>query len=340
MIMAGGKGTRFWPWSVKDKPKQFLSLLSNETMIQTTYKRFSQWLSSEKIFVVTTEEYLGLVMEQLPELSPEQVIVEPYQRDTAPSVALTALHFLDKGDDEVLVMSPADQYISNSEALKESLLLAEEIASDENAIVTLGIKPTRPETGYGYIKSEQENEEEQVLKVTEFIEKPSLNHAKDLVNNSNVFWNSGIFVWRPSTIAYYMKKYQGAMWNELNENKNIFNEIYGSLPKISVDYAILEKAEKIYMIPSKFKWDDLGTWKSIERIYEKDSNKNILIGDIRTVSAQNCIIISQDQKVLVLGVEDLIIALTEDGLLVCQKSHEQKIKKILNSWSEEINRNE
>ncbi len=332
--MAGGQGTRFWPWSVKKRPKQFLPLHSKKTMIQETYERYSQWLPDEKIFVVTTEEYRDLVLEQLPQLPSEQIILEPERKDTAPCVALTALCCLEKDEDEVLVMSPADQFISNPQELMESLLLAEKIANIGYSIVTLGIPPTRPETGYGYIKTKDQSfRENKVLHVEKFIEKPSSAHAENLLNDDNVFWNSGIFVWKPSTIAYYMEKFQSNIWNTLIKNKGDLKKAYSMLPKISVDYAILEKANEVYMIPATFEWDDLGTWGSLERFKNENHDNNILIGNVQVLSSENCMIISENKNALVLGAKDLIIVLTEEGLLVCHKSQEQKIKNLLNSHS-------
>jgi mannose-1-phosphate guanylyltransferase len=334
VIMAGGQGTRFWPWSIKGKPKQFLPLNSQNTMIQETYNRYKQCLSKEKIYVVTTEEYQGLVKKQLPQLPLEQIIVEPDQRDTAPCVALTAMYFLGKDDDEALVISPADQYISDTQKLKDILEFAENIAEDGKSIVTLGVKPTRPETGYGYIKAsiDEADEFQRVYKVDRFIEKPSKEHAKRLITSENVFWNSGLTIWKPSTIAYYMSKLQPKLWDTLLSNKTILQEVYSTLPKISVDYAILENAEEVFMIPATFQWDDLGTWRSLERLNKEDDNKNIVIGNINAVSTNNSIIISHGKKAIVLGVSDLIIVLTEDGLLVCNKSNEQEIKTLINDW--------
>lgn len=332
VIMAGGQGTRFWPWSIEKKPKQFLSLISKKTMIQETFDRYKEWLSIDKIFVVTTEEYKQLVIDQLPNLPQEQIILEPERRDTAPCVALTAMFFQEKLDDEVLVMCPADQYISDAAELKESLHLAEKIAEKDNNIVTLGINPTRPETGYGYIKAASEKADK-ILKVERFIEKPTEKYAEKLLNSDNVFWNSGIFIWKPSTIAHYMEKYQYYLWNTLKNNQSQIKEVYSKLPKISVDYAILEKVNCIYTIPAKFEWDDLGTWRSLERIYNQDSGENILIGNVNVLSSSNCTIISDNQDLVVLGVSDLIIVSTADGLLICHKSQEQEIKKALNLLS-------
>lgn len=333
VIMAGGNGTRFWPLSVSVKPKQFLSLNSRETLIQETYRRFRYWVEPEKIYIVTTTEYLSLVREQLPEISLDHIIMEPDRRDTGPCIALTALYFLDKGEDEVLVTTPSDQYIGDLDALMAVLNQAEQIAHSDKTIATLGIVPSRPESGYGYIEVEEKPRDKGIHKVKSFIEKPSIERAEQLIQKGNVFWNSGIFVWKPSTIAYYMNLYQRDMWEVICKNKRQLDKIYSQLPKISVDYAILEKADNIYMIPVHFPWDDVGTWTSLERIHQTDSNGNILIGDIQTLLASNSIVYSEKEKTVVLGVSNLIIVSTEKGLLVCHKSEEQRIKKILETFN-------
>jgi mannose-1-phosphate guanylyltransferase len=333
IIMAGGQGTRCWPWSIKEKPKQFLSIHHDKTMIQATYDRFRSWLPKEKIYVVTTEKYSPHVLEQLPELVDGRMILEPEQRDTAPCIALTAKRFLDQGDDEPLVVSPSDHYISNEKAFKHALLLAENKALAGNSIVTLGIRTLRPETGYGYIEA-MENEDAEVVKVKTFIEKPSYERAVGLYQRPNVYWNSGIFVWKPSTIAYYMEKNQPGLWRTLMKQDNNLEAAYATLPKISIDYAVLEKADEVYMIPALFQWDDLGTWQSLERLYSKDGCGNVALGDIHSTYTKNCMVYSEDRQVMTLGVEDLIIVSTEEGLLVCHKSREQDIKKALKERSD------
>lgn len=329
--MAGGQGTRFWPWSTKEKPKQFLTLSSDKTMIQETYERFRKWLPIEKIFVVTTEDYYSLVIKQLPEINRDQIILEPERRDTGPCVALTALYFLEKEDDEVIITAPSDQYILDGELFRDSMMVAEKAAYYDRSIVTLGIVPTRPETGYGYIEAEKVVGEEKILSVRSFIEKPSLEKAEELLQNKNIYWNSGIFLWKPSTIAYYMEILQKDMWMTLLKNVNNLKKVYSDLPKISIDYALLEKAETVYMIPTKFEWDDLGSWCSVERIQKDNSQQNIELGDVHALDCNNCMVISDKQKALVIGVDDLIIVSTEEGLLVCHKSKEQIIKNALNS---------
>jgi mannose-1-phosphate guanylyltransferase len=328
--MAGGQGTRFWPWSVKDRPKQFLSLMSEETMLQQTYNRFLKWLPPEKIFIVTAEEYVPLVKEQIHFINNDQIIVEPLQRDTGPCIALTALNFLKNNDDEVFAAVPADHYIPEDDTLSEIFELAEKVAETNLSIVTLGIKPTRPETGYGYIQAKTDGQQDdRVFPVRAFIEKPCLEKAEQLLKTDNIYWNSGIFIWKPATIAYYMKKFHPEIWEPLERCQTVSRNRYSLLPKISVDYAILEKAENIHTIPVNLQWDDVGSWSAWDRLHKKTEEDNLLLGDIHLVTTKNCIIKSEDRKAIVIGVEDLIIASTEEGLLVCHKSQEQKIKEVL-----------
>jgi mannose-1-phosphate guanylyltransferase len=332
IIMAGGKGTRFWPRSTERFPKQFLKLTSEETMLQVTYKRFAKWLPTSSIYVLTASRYSHLVIEQLPQLAADQLIIEPDQRDTGPCTAFTAMHFLAAGDDEVMVFVPSDHFISGESALREALVIAEKTASVGRTIATLGIIPTRPETGYGYIESDGELSEGS-FQVKRFIEKPDEENARRLLLKGNVFWNSGIFVWKPSTIAYYMKIYARDIWEPLLEarkiGQNAVFETYKQLLPISIDIALLEKADVIRVLPIQFEWDDVGTWSSLERIRSADSDGNILYGDINTSSSTECIVYTEDIKTIVIGAEQLIIVLTSEGLLICHKSKEHEIKRVL-----------
>jgi mannose-1-phosphate guanylyltransferase len=324
--MAGGLGTRFWPLSTAAKPKQFLALTSEHTMIQESYRRFREWLRADRVHVVTTAEYLPLICSQLPELPPEQLIIEPERRDTGPCIALTALYFLRRNDDEVLVTAPSDHYLSDTAELKRALELAEQTAQRDRNIVTLGIVPTRPETGYGYIDAASEDAQGEVLPVRRFMEKPSPDVAERLYRTEQVYWNSGIFIWKPSTIAYYMERLQPELWSRLTGEEDL-KAVYPELPKISVDYAILEKAESIYTVPVRFAWDDVGVWTALERLRPLDEQGNLISGDVLTLNAERNIIRS-DGKAAVIGVRDLIIVSTAGGLLVCHKDHEQSIKEL------------
>lgn len=340
VIMAGGKGTRFWPWSVKENPKQFLSLINEKTMLQQTYSRFRKWLPEEKIYIVTSEEYVPLVKEQLA-VPDKQLIIEPLQRDTGPCVTLTALSFLKENDNEVFAAVPSDHYIPEDDSIYDVFELADKTAESGSSIVTLGIKPNRPETGYGYIKARHDGEfTNQVLKVQTFIEKPCKQRAEELLKEENVYWNSGIFIWKPSTVAYYMEKYQPQIYESITRYLNGSVYEYANLPKISVDYAIIEKAETVCTIPVNIEWDDVGNWTALERLLKKEDEVNVLQGNIHVFSTENCIIKSEDKQTIVIGAEDLIIVSTKDGLLVCHKSHEQKIKEMLKELEEKTSESE
>jgi mannose-1-phosphate guanylyltransferase len=328
VIMAGGRGNRFWPRSTEELPKQFISIMSDDTMLQETYLRFLRRIPITDIYVATVQKYSTLVMDQLSGLDPSQLIVEPEQRDTAPCIALIARHFLLAGVDEPFVTVPSDQYIEDEASFLEALEKAAEKAHEDGAIVTLGIVPTRPETGYGYIEAiDKAQDNDHAYRVKRFIEKPDLEKAIKLINQTNVYWNSGIFVWKPSTVVYYMERYQPDMWSLFNLSDEQLQQQYPQLPKMSIDYAILEKADLIYCIPIRFGWDDVGTWTSLSRLYPTDEQGNLIGGSVHTHRASDNIIFSDKQRTLVIGVEGLIIVSTPEGLLVCHKSEEQAIKQ-------------
>ncbi|GLX71210.1 mannose-1-phosphate guanylyltransferase [Paenibacillus glycanilyticus] len=328
VIMAGGKGTRFWPRSTVAKPKQFLTLASEEaTMLQQTYARFRSCLPEDNVYVAVSENYLPIVKEQLPELGENRIIVEPEQRDTAPCIALTASFFMKLERDEVLVTAPSDQYIPDTEDLMEALREAEKAARQDGVVVTLGIVPTRAETGYGYIEAKETVDS--VLRIKEvkaFIEKPTKEKAEKLIEMPNMYWNSGIFIWKPSTIARYMLEFQPQMWSIFEQEGEEFRQSYARLQKLSIDYALVEKLKRLYTIPIEFIWDDVGTWTSLERIFSTDGDGNLRIGNIYPFATRNTIIYSEQQQVVVIGIEDLIIVSTEEGLLICRKSDEQNVK--------------
>ncbi|TBL81748.1 mannose-1-phosphate guanylyltransferase [Paenibacillus thalictri] len=327
VIMAGGKGSRFWPRSSDEKPKQFLSLTSEETMLQSTYRRFAGQVDRDGIYIATVQKYVPLVQEQLPELDPLRLIVEPEQKDTGPSIALTALRFLQEGMDEPFVTVPSDHFVGDDEALIKALRAAVELARDDHAIVTLGVVPTRAETGYGYLKTEQH--QDGVHKVKAFIEKPDAARAEQLAGMPHVYWNCGIFVWKPSTVAHYMKLHAPEMWKLLEDHVNDPESVYPGLQKISVDYAILEKADQIYCIPAQFEWDDVGSWTALERLFHSDKEGNIAHGPIHIDRSNGNIVYSETQNVIMIGVRDLIVVSTSKGVLVCAKSEEQTLKKML-----------
>ncbi|MGO4110921.1 mannose-1-phosphate guanylyltransferase [Paenibacillus sp. YAF4_2] len=335
VIMAGGKGTRFWPRSTVTKPKQFLTLASEEaTMLQQTYARFRTCLPEENVYVAVSENYLPIVKEQLPELADNRIIIEPDQRDTAPCIALTASFFLRLERDDVLVTAPSDQYIPETEELMEALRAAEHAAKTDGVVVTLGIVPTRAETGYGYIETIESDEYaskygERVKAVKAFIEKPTKEKAEKLIELPNMYWNSGIFIWKPSTIASYMMKFQPQMWSIFELKDEEFRYSYSKLPKLSIDYALVEKLDRLYTIPIEFIWDDVGTWTSLERIFSTDGDGNLILGQVHPFATRNSIIYTEQQRIVTIGIEDLIIVSTAEGLLICRKSDEQSVKNAI-----------
>lgn len=325
VIMAGGRGNRLWPKSASGKPKQFIALTSDDTLLQMTYRSLAQYVPETKLFVATAAQYLDLVKEQLPELDPERLIVEPVQRDTGPCIALAALRFIRDDDDEVIVTLPADHLIPDTKALADMLHEAETQAEAGEAIVTLGVVPNRPETNYGYIHTDDDGK--RVRRVRAFLEKPSKERARKWLEMQGVYWNSGIFIWKPSTIAAAMRRYQPSIWLPLIEAPKVEESMYGKLPKISVDYAILEKAEHIYCMPVSFEWDDVGTWRSLERFGKSDESGNIVTGNALLAHATNNIVFSDKRQAIILGADNLIIVATDEGLLVCHKSNEPLLKK-------------
>ncbi|WP_248927698.1 mannose-1-phosphate guanylyltransferase [Paenibacillus hamazuiensis] len=336
VILAGGKGTRFWPRSTERRPKQFLSLTSDtETLLQQTYRRFLPFLGSEGIFVATSKEYMELVLEQLPGLEAEKLIVEPEARDTGPCMALIARHFLKLGVGDVLATVPSDQFVPQASELMDALREAEKTARFQGAIVTLGVVPTRPETGFGYIEAEKADPHSAqggIRRVTAFIEKPDAARADELCRMPNVYWNSGIYCWTASTIAAQLQEHQPAMWQILGAGDEELPAIYAALPKISADYAIAEKAGSIYTIPIRFAWDDVGTWTSMERIFTPDEDGNIVQGAAdRTELAgvKGCIVYTESKRTVLVGVKDLIVVETAEGLLICHKSQESHLKPML-----------
>lgn len=335
VIMAGGRGTRFWPSSTESKPKQFLPLLTERTMLQDTYDRFRKWLPSSNIYVATSKIYVQLVMEQLPELPIEHIIIEPDSRDTGPSTALTALTFLHQHEDDVLVMVPSDQYISDAKELKRALQAAASEAKTRRITVMLGIVPNRPEIGYGYIRTHEGQDDHPLREVDAFIEKPNQDYAEKLMKLDGTYWNSGIFVWRPSTIEYLMTRHCPSIWQPLKKHYPEIANIYSQLPKLSIDYAVIEKAKDLYVIPATFDWDDVGTWNAVRRHYGADEHDNLLKGHVRSLASHGNIVFT-DKQAIIIGVDDLIVVSTEEGLLVCHRSEEQRIKEMLNERSIEF----
>lgn len=340
-IMAGGIGSRFWPMSRTNFPKQFLDILNTgKTLIQWTYERYAGFIPKENIFVVTSNEYIGIVQEQLPDLPAENILGEPSRKNTAPCIAYISFKLMQKDPQACLVVAPSDHLILDTIAFKKVSLEALRFVHKHNAFITLGIKPTHPNTGYGYIQFEQHAVSDNVYKVKTFTEKPNLELAKTFVSSGEFLWNAGIFVWQVKNILSAFERYLPEIHELFNAEKEHFNtagekqaleEIYPQCTNISIDFGVMEKADNVYVIPSSFGWSDLGTWNSAYDNFDKDYLENAVAGNnVVVIDATRCMVHVPDEKLVLLqGLDDFIVVDTKDVLLVCRKTKEQEIKNFV-----------
>ncbi|MFT7588866.1 MAG: mannose-1-phosphate guanylyltransferase [Limisphaerales bacterium] len=338
-IMAGGIGSRFWPKSRVSKPKQFIDILgTGKTLIQATYARFLQICPKEQIYIVTNEDYRDLVHEQLPDLDDTQILGEPSRRNTAPCVAYVSNIIIAKNPDARIIVAPADHLITEEGEFFKVINEALDHVGKEDDLVTLGIRPTRPDTGYGYIQY-LDNSEDKIYKVKTFTEKPNLELAKTFMRSGDFLWNSGIFIWRGQTILEAFKTHLpeiGEAFRDVrakagtDKEAEAISKAYSIVTNISIDYGIMEKAENVKVIPASFGWSDLGTWGSLYEMYGRDYLGNAVNGgQVMVNDATNCMIMAPDDKlVIVQGLDDFIVIDSEDVLLICQKEKEQEIKTI------------
>ncbi len=345
IIMAGGIGTRFWPLSKTSKPKQFIDILGKgETMIQATFSRFEKICPRENIYIVTSDIYVDLVNAQIPDLNPSQVIAEPARRNTAPCIAYANFKIASINPKANIIVTPSDHYIINEEKFIETIELGLKASKENDALVTLGIKPTYPNTGYGYIQYKTteflENYNNQINKVKLFTEKPDYEMAVQFIASGDFLWNSGMFIWSLESINNAMQEHLKEVYNIFDGIKEYINtpneeaiikNAYSSCPSISIDYGVMEKAENVYVIPSDFGWSDVGTWGAIYEIREKDLRKNSVVGkNIMLYDVDNSIINNSSNKLMVLqGLDDFILVNTDDVLMICKKNQEQRIKQFV-----------
>lgn len=339
ILMAGGVGSRFWPVSTTEFPKQFHDMLgSGETLIQKTFSRLAKLIPTENILILTNERYNNLVLEQLPMVKPEQVLLEPAMRNTAPCILYASLKIQKQNPDAVMVVAPSDHWIEDETAFAANLQACFDFCQKENALMTLGIQPTFPNTGFGYIEFDK-SDENSIKKVNQFREKPDYETAKSFLEQGNFLWNGGIFIWSAKSIAEAFEKFQPQMntlfqqgfesYNTENE-KQFINENYASAENISIDYAVMEKATNVYVLPATFDWNDLGTWGQLHEKLTKDENNNgVINAKVVIENASNNIIRSDADKLIVVdGLHDYIIVDKEGVLLIYPKSKEQEIKRI------------
>lgn len=342
VIMAGGIGSRFWPMSTPQCPKQFVDVLGcGRTFIQLTVDRFKGVVPAENVWVVTSEAYRDIVSEQLPDMPAENILLEPCRRNTAPCIAYVSWRIKLKDPKANIVVSPSDHLVLNVPEFQRVISSALQYASETDAIVTLGMKPTRPETGYGYIQADlsaacERNKE--IFRVDAFKEKPDLKTAMEYVKKNNMLWNAGIFVWNINTIINALRVYAPQI-NGIFEGmqdvlgtkgeRDAIHERFPQCENISIDYAILEKADEIYCFPASFGWSDLGTWGSLRENTMQDAGGNAVIGgNVKLYETKNCVIhTAQERRVVVQGLDGYIVAEKDNTLLICKLSEEQRIKE-------------
>lgn len=336
VIMAGGIGSRFWPMSTTELPKQFVDVMGvGKTMIQMTVDRLRPLCPIENFWVVTGERYASLVREQLPDIPSDHILEEPAARNTAPCIAYACWKIRHTHPDANIVVTPSDALVLDQTEYRRVISAALAFTESSSSIVTIGICPTRPETGYGYIKEGQLAEGE-ICKVESFREKPSLEVAKEYLEDGTYLWNAGIFVWNVNTIHEAIHRHSPSLAAIMDEMSRDFHtqqekesvvRLFPTCEKISIDYAVMEKADNIYTLPAEFGWSDLGTWGSLWTLKEKTEEGNAIVGtDVRMIDSSDCIVHAPGlSKVIVQGLEGYIISQHGDRLLVCRKDHEQKI---------------
>lgn len=339
LIMAGGRGERFWPKSRKSIPKQFLSLTDDgKTMIQLTVERINSLVTIEDVFIVTNRDYKKLVKEQLPDLPEENILCEPVSRNTAPCVGFGAVHIANKYKDAIMLVLPSDHLIKYARMFTQTLTEGCKLAEKGNNLVTIGITPDYPETGYGYIKFNPDKSEGQAYAVDRFVEKPNLEVAKEYLETEEYLWNSGMFIWKVSTILDNIKNllpdlYEGlkTIQNAIgtDEEEIVLEKTFFEFPSVSIDYGIMEKAKDIYIFPGVFGWDDVGSWLAVGRIKKSNESGNVVEGNVITIESKNNIIQGEKKLIAVVGVENVIIVDTEDATLICNKNSAMDIKRVV-----------
>lgn len=337
VIMAGGVGSRFWPLSTPEYPKQFIDILGvGRTLIQLTYDRFEGIVPDENVWVVTNKKYVDIVKEQLPNIPEGNILAEPCARNTAPCIAWAGWKIREKDCKANIVVTPSDAIVMNVGAFQNIIQEALDYTEKNNAIVTLGIRPNRPETGYGYVHMDQK-ETGNIYKVWEFKEKPNLETAEKYLADGNYLWNAGIFVWNVQTLVDGIRSYAPELGNQMTILGGFFNtpeeqqkteEIFPQCEKISIDYAVMEKHPRVYTIPSDFGWSDLGNWASLHDKLQKDANNNGAVGNIKLYECSNCVVHAEEAKKVVLqGLDGYIFSEKNGQILLCKRSEEQRIRE-------------
>lgn len=342
VIMAGGVGSRFWPMSTPECPKQFIDVMGvGRTLMQLTFDRFKGMVPHENVWVLTNRDYADIVSQQLPEIDKSHILLEPARRNTAPCIAYVSWRIKSQDPKANIVVTPSDHIVMDVQEFRRVVESGLKFVSESDSILTLGMKPTRPETGYGYIQADLSSpsvRNREIFPVDAFREKPALEVAREYVSKNNFFWNAGIFIWNVSTIVNAFRVYKPTMsrlFESMNDvygtdrEQDVINEIYPQCENISVDYAIMEKAEEIFVFPADFGWSDLGTWGSLLMQTQHDQYGNSLIGqNIKMYDSTGCVVhTTNEKKVVIQGLDGYIVAEKDNTLLICKLSEEQRIKQ-------------
>jgi len=339
VVMAGGKGERFWPISTDDAPKPFVPIVEDKSLIQLTVERVNSFLPFKKIYVVLGERHLAIAKKQLSFLPEENFIVEPEGRDTAACIGFSAINLLSKIKDGVMITLPADHYVVDVERFNETLINGVRFAKTGDYLITIGIKPTRPETGYGYIKAYELFDTYDGIncyRVEKFVEKPDFKGALEYLRDGNYYWNAGIFIWSLHSILKSIEKHMPGLFyglikiKEIMEGKEMgkIEEIYRGFEKKSIDYGVMEKADNVLMLKGDFIWDDIGTWQALLRVMKTDENGNFTRGNVVLKDVKDSVVLGDEINIGAIGVSNLIIVASKQGVLVCDKDRAQDVREI------------
>lgn len=342
VIMAGGIGSRFWPESRKQRPKQFLDIFGAGTLIQNTVSRLQGLIPPERCYVVTHDRYVEQTREQLAAVPAENILAEPISRNTAPCIAYAAFELMANDPDATMVVLPADHVIQNVRKFHEVLRTAIETAQEPGALVTIGITPTHPETGYGYIQFEASNDftgdDPKAFPVKTFAEKPDLATAERFLDSGDFVWNSGIFIWRVDTIVEEIRRHLPETFeaflpfrNAVNtaEERNAVEQAFLNSPRISIDYGVMERAEKVYVVPGSFGWNDVGDWRAVYELSEKNGLGNSVRGNVILHNSSRCLVKAGERLVVLIGINDTVVVDTDDAILVCNRDSAQQVKNVV-----------
>jgi len=341
VIMAGGKGARFWPRSREKMPKHLLDIVGERTILRETVDRIRPLTPADRILIVTGRSHAAEVIRQLPEIPPENILIEPIGRNTAPCIGLAALHILQRVPDAVMMVLPSDHRIGDEAGFRRALQVAAGAASQGNPLVTIGIRPTGPETGYGYIEQGDlysTTGDEKIYRVRSIREKPPREQAEQFLAQGGFSWNSGMFVWKASTIITAIERFLPDLHQGLiqireaigtDREEETVGTIYAGLNAVSIDYGVMEKAGDVLVVPGAFGWSDLGSWDALWEISEKDENGNAVRGEFIGIDTANSLIHSPEKLVALVGVRDLLVVETKDALLICRRGSSQDVRKVV-----------